>query len=199
MTFGKMKKIINKITLLLLILFFTAPAYALEAKKLKLIELLHLFAQQQQSTVDFEEEKYASYLDEPIKSSGYLQFSAPNKLYKFILKPEKISQKIDGNEMKINKENHITTINLNDYPELSIILRSIISLLSGNHSALKKDFKITFENKTSNWLLTLVPHDNNILRHVASIKMSGYKNKLTKIIITEPKNDRSITNLYNHR
>jgi len=197
-TMNQIKKQCEK-TLLLLIFFFTVPAHALDLNKLNLPELLQLFAQQQQSTVDFDEEKHASFLDKPIKSSGYLQFSAPNKLYKFILKPEQISQKINGNELVVHDANETHTINLDEHPEFSILLRSIISLLSGDHPALKKDFKIIYKNTPSGWTLSLFPHDSYILSYVESIKMFGNKNKLSKIIVTEPNNDRSITNLYNHR
>ena len=201
MTSGKMNLIKNilKKVFLLLTLITVLPAYALDANKLELADLLNLFSQQKQSTVDFSEEKHAFFLDQPIISSGQLQFFAPNKLYKFITKPEKISQKVDGNILEINKDNEIKTINLDEYPEFSIILRSIISLLSGDLAALKKDFKITFKNKLSDWTLSLAPHNSYVSGYVESIKMFGANNNLLKIIVTEPNNDHSITYLSNHR
>lgn len=211
MTSGMTKQIkkYHKQALLLLAFFFSVPAYALDVNKadvnkfdvtkMELPQLLALFAQQKQSTVDFNEEKHTFFLEQPIKSSGYLQFSAPDKLYKFIVTPEKISQKVNGNELKINNNNQTQIINMTDYPEFSIILRSIINVLSGNHSALKKDFKINYKNNNSGWTLSLLPHDSYVLSYVESIKMFGNKNKLSKIIVTEPNNDRSITHLYNHR
>jgi len=91
MTSGKMNqtKKHNIKASLLLSFFFIFPAHALErnkpdVNKPELSNILDLFAQNKQSTVDFKEEKHAFYLDEPIKSSGYLQFKSPNILYKFI-------------------------------------------------------------------------------------------------------------------
>jgi len=196
MTSGKMKKIKkhNIKAFIILSLFFTTPVHALE-----LIELLHLFSQEKQSTVDFIDEKYASFLDEPIKSSGYLKFIAPNKLQKVILKPEKISHKIDANELEIINASETRIINLDDHPEFSIILRATISVLAGDHSALKEDFKIVFEHKDSDWTLLLSPHDSYISGYVESIKMVGNKNKISKIIVTEPNHDQSISYLSNHR
>lgn len=196
MTSGKMKKIIkhNIKASIVFLMLFTDLAYALE-----LTELLHLFSQEKQSTVDFKNEKHTSFLDEPIISSGYLKFIAPNKLQKIILKPEKISQKIDGNELKIINENETNIINLDDYPEFSIILGATISVLSGNHSALKEDFKIIFDHKEAGWKLLLSPHDSYISGYVESIKMFGNKNKISKIVVTEPNHDQSITYLSNHR
>ena len=200
MTSGKMNhiKILNKTALLLLAFFFTVAANALEAT-LDLPELLHLFAQQKKSTVDFNEEKHAFFLEEPIKSSGYIEFSAPNQLNKFILEPEKISQKITDNILEIKNPGETHTINLDDHPEFSVLLRSIISVLSGDLASLKKDFKITFKNNLSGWSLLLSPHDSYISGYIESIKMFGNKNKLSKIVVTEPNNDRSITLLSNHR
>lgn len=201
MTSGKMNQIkkYNVIALLILNFFFITPSFAVGVKKLDLPELLNLFAQQKDSTVDFTEEKYAFYLDEPIKSSGYLQFSAPDKLYKFISEPEKISQKINGDTLEIINGDETHSISLNEHPEFSIILRSIISLLSGNYAALKKDFKINFDNQAENWTLLLSPHDSFISGYVESIQMVGKKNKISRIIVIEPNKDRSITHIYNHR
>ncbi len=200
MTFGTMNhiKTLNIIALLLSTFFFVLPAHALETK-LQLPELLHLFAQTKKSTVDFTEEKHAFFLEEPIKSSGYIEFSAPNKLNKFILKPEKISQKITDNILEIKNPNESHTINLDDHPEFSVLLQSIISVLSGDLASLKKDFKIIFTNDLSSWSLLLTPHDSYISGYIESIKMFGNKNKLSRIIVTEPNNDRSITHLSNHR
>ena len=200
MIFGTMNhlKKYNKITFLLLAFFFTVPVYAID-KELELPELLHLFAQQKKSTVDFNEEKHAFFLDEPIKSSGYIEFSAPHTLNKYILKPEKISQKIAGNILEIKNTDETHTIDLNDHPEFSILLKSIISVLAGDLVSLKKDFKINFTNNISDWSLLLTPHDSYIAGYIESVKMFGNKNKLSKIIVTEANKDRSITFLSNHR
>ena len=200
MIFGTMKhiKTLNIIALLLLTSFYSLSAHALEAK-LELPGLLHLFSQQKNSTVDFNEEKHAFFLDQPIKSAGYIEFSAPDKLNKFILKPEKISQKITGNILEIKTPDESHTIDLNDHPEFSVLLQSIISVLSGDLVSLKKDFKVAFTNNVSSWSLLLTPHDSYISGYIDSINMFGKKNKLFKIIVTEPNKDRSITFLSNHR
>lgn len=201
MTFGKMNQIKNTINkvFLLLICLNTVPAYALNANNTNLAELMQLFSQQKQSTVDFSEEKHASFLEEPIISSGHLEFSAPDKLYKFITKPDKITQKVEGNILEINDSNEVHSIDLNEHPEFAAILRSIISLLSGDLAALKKDFKLEFNTTPANWILLLKPHDSYVSGYIDSIKMFGEKNKLSKIIVTEPNNDQSVTYLSNHR
>ena len=199
MTSGKMNLIKNyKKVLILTFFLFSMHAHALETKN-GLVELLQQFAQQQQSTADFTEEKRTSFLRKPIISSGYLQFIAPNKLYKIIQQPENVSQKITGNELEIKERNKTHTIDLTEHPEFSVILRSIMSLLSGDHAALKKDFKMAFNKVKSLWTLKLIPHDSYIASYVDSIEMSGNKDKLTKIIVNETNKDRSITFIKNHR
>ena len=203
MTFGMMKKP-YKITLFIVTFFITTSAFALDvnkadAKSLDLTTLLQMFSQQQQSHVDFVEEKHAFYLDTPIKSSGYLTFSAPNKLSKFILKPEKVSQQITGDTLTINNGKKTHIVDLNEHPEFSIILRSLVSVLSGDQQALKKDFKVSFESQPDGWALSLRPHDSFVSSYVELIQMFGNKNIFNKMIVKEPNNDYSITRLSNHR
>ena len=206
MTFGTMNHINKqyKTALLIFSFFISFPALALDVKKADidisdLPKLLQIFSEKKQNKVDFKEEKHAFYLDEPIVSSGHLEFYAPNKLNKFIIAPEKVSQKIQGDTLTVNDGNKTHVVDLNDHPEFSIILRSIIHVLSGNHAALIKDFKIKFESKPSGWTLSLRPHDSFTASHVDSIQMFGEKNIFLKMIVKEPNNDYTLTTLYNHR
>lgn len=204
MIFGMMTQINKQSKLAVLILSFIIcfPAFALDEKKnhiSSLEKLLQEFSEKKQNEVDFKEEKHAFYLDEPIKSSGYLQFFAPNKLNKFINTPEKSSQKIDGDTLTVREGNKTHIVDLNDHPEFSIILRSIIHVLSGDHAALKKDFKIKFKSKPSGWTLSLRPYDSFTASNVDSIQMFGKRNVFLKMIVKEPNNDYTLTTLYNHR
>ena len=206
MTFGMMKKITKpyKFILIIVALFITLPAFALDVNNsggvnLDLAKLLNMFSQQKQSQVDFEEEKHAFYLETPIRSSGYLKYSAPNKLNKIILKPEKVTQEVVGDTLTINDGNETHIVDLTEHPEFSIILRSLISVLSGDQQALKKDFKVSFENQTNGWTLSLRPHDSFVSSYVELIQMFGNKNIFTKMIVKEPNNDYSVTLLSNHR
>ena len=193
---GKMKKI-NKL-LLVLVLFFNLPAHAAEIE-ISLAEVLTLFSQQKKSTVDFKEEKFTSFLKEPIVSSGQLEFIAPDRLAKFIIEPEKISNKIVGDELEIKSSHKTHTINLKEHPEFSVILTSIINVLSGNHEALKNDFTISFKGQLTSWELVLIPRDSFVHGYIDSIKMQGHTNKLSQIIVTEANKDYSITHISNHR
>lgn len=196
MTFGKMNKIYKLLSIL--VLLFNLPAHATEAET-SLIEILNLFSQQQKSTVDFKEEKYTSFLERPVVSKGQLEFIAPDRLAKYIIEPEKISNKISGDELEIKTAHQTHTINLKEHPEFSSVLTSIINVLSGNHDALKKDFTITFEGQLKSWELVLVPRDSFVHSYIDSIKMQGSHNKLSNIIVTEANKDYSVTHISNHR
>jgi len=196
MTSGKMNKI-NKL-LLIIVLLFSLPAHAAKVDA-SLTDVLNLFSQQQKSTVDFKEEKYTSFLEQPIVSIGQLEFIAPDKLAKYIVEPEKISNKISGDELKIKTAHETHTINLKDHPEFSAVLTSIINVLSGNHDALNNDFNISIKGPINSWQLVLVPRDSFVHGYIDSIKMQGNQNKLSKIIVTEANKDYSVTHISNHR
>ena len=57
---------------------------------------------------------------------------------------------------------------------------------------------MTFKSKAASWTLILNPHDSYISGYIESITMFGSKDKLMKIIVTEPNKDHSITHIYNH-
>lgn len=171
-----------------------ASVYALDIN-----DLFQSFSQQKESHVDFDEEKYAFYLAKPLRSSGQLQFTAPDKLYKLISKPEKISQKISGNVLQITQDNNTRTINLDNHPEFSAILGSLKNLLAGNLDALQKNYKLNIEGTRQSWKLHLLPRSEKLSGYIKFIDMHGNNNLLTKIIITESNNDYSVTHLYNHR
>lgn len=196
MTSGKMKQI-NKL-LLILVLLFNLPAHAAKMNT-SLIEVLNLFSQQKKSTVDFKEEKYASFLERPVVSTGQLEYIAPDRLAKYIVEPEKISNKISGDELEIKTAHETHTINLKEHPEFSAVLTSIINVLSGNHDALKNDFNISFKGQLNSWELVLVPRDSFVHGYIDSIKMQGSHNKLSNIIVTEANKDYSVTHITNHR
>ena len=191
------KQTINLIVFISVLL--SMSLHASNTNNLTLSQLLALFSQSKQSTVDFIEEKHAFFLEQPMTSSGYVEFISPNKLNKFITKPEVTSQKISDNELEIisGEQKHI--IDLNEHPEFSVILQSIISLLAGDHVTLQKTFKLKFNNSHMGWQLHLTPKDSYILGYVNSIQMFGSENKLTKLIITEANNDHTTTYFSNHR
>ncbi|MDH5599844.1 MAG: outer membrane lipoprotein carrier protein LolA [Gammaproteobacteria bacterium] len=200
MTSGKMNHI-NKFLVLLVLFFnlvFNMAAHATEHDS-TVAEVMNLFSQQKKSTVDFKEEKHTSFLEQPIISSGYLEFIAPDRLAKYITVPEKISNEINGNQLVIKTSSETHTINLKEHPEFSIILTSIINLLSGNYEALKNNFTIKFKGQVTSWELELLPRDSFIRGHIDSIGMHGNKNKLTKIMVTEANKDYSVTHISNHR
>lgn len=196
MIFGMINKIkkYNIITFSFLFFLFATPVYSLE-----LTELLQRFSKQEKSTADFIEEQQAFYLEEPLTSSGYLQFVAPDKLYKFILKPENISQKIEGDVLQVSSKSGTTTFVVDEYPEFSVVLNALVSFLSGDYIHLKNDFKIKFESMPQSWELLLLPRDSYIAAHVESIMLSGKGDNLNKIIITQPNKDSTITRIFNHR
>ncbi|MDH5394885.1 MAG: outer membrane lipoprotein carrier protein LolA [Gammaproteobacteria bacterium] len=193
------KKIVNYLTLLLLFFYYTLSAQAEESLPPEFTQFVQLFKQQNESTVDFKEEKYASYLDQPLRSSGEMHFSAPDKLSKLILKPEFTSQKISGDQLEIKTPSEVHNIDLKERPEFSVILRALIALLAGDQDFLQQNFKIKYNPLKTSWSLLLTPNDSYVAGYVESIKISGKMQKLVQIIITEPNNDKTITDLFNHR
>lgn len=151
-------------------------------------------------TARFTEYWYASYLEEAVKTTGYLHYIAPQKLIKNVTGSEPAEYVIDGDIMTIRREDESQTIDISNHPELGVGFYALRMILSGDREGLEKKFATQYRVDDSNpekWIITLVPNDKNLAREVTKIIVAGNNSYMKEINILYANGDKLVTQITN--
>lgn len=145
-------------------------------------------------TAKFKEERYISFLSEPLIASGNLRFQSPDFLYKHTETPKDERLVIFEDEVTITnvKEGLQRSFSLNDLPQLRGILDGIRYTLAGNLEGLNKSYELTLQGNQGNWQLHLTPKLQTMLKLIREIKIFGKGHNVFKMEIKESNDDRTV-------
>jgi len=143
--------------------------------------------------VQFEEIYISHFLTTPIKKSGRLSYTAPSRFEKHIVTPTEESFVID--EDTVQYEN-ITqgvnqTLSLQDFPPLQVLIKGLRSIFSGDLTTLQRYFQTELNGTHHQWVLTIVPLEEEIQESVKFIRLRGRGNQIKEIEIHESNGDHS--------
>jgi outer membrane lipoprotein-sorting protein len=172
-----------------LVFAITSPA-ALAAWDLQ--QLMDSLAQNRSSQASFVEKKNMAMLERPVESSGQLFYSAPDRLEKRTLKPKPESMVIDGGELLIERGRQKHRLQLQAYPELAAFIDSIRGTLAGDRQALERNYQLSLEGTAERWTLQLLPRDDKMLAVVQRIRITGARDQVRGIEITQADGDSSV-------
>ncbi|WP_411880019.1 LolA-related protein [Polaromonas sp. YR568] len=172
----------------LLALAVCSPA-ALAAWDLQ--QLMDTLAQSKSGRATFVEKKHIALLDRPVESSGELLYTAPDRLEKRTLKPKPESMLVNGGELLIERGRQKYQLQLQAYPELAAFIDSIRGTLAGDRGALERSYRLSLEGSAERWVLQLEPVDPKMQAVVQRIRISGVRNQVRGIDITQADGDSS--------
>jgi len=176
--------------LALALLFCTSQTVM--AAEIQLSDLMQLLAQTKQAKATFIEKKYIGIVDKPLESSGELSFTAPDKLEKRTLKPKLEALTLDGGSLTVDVPGkRRTTINLQDYPEVSAFVDSIRGTLAGDRTALERVYKLELSGSVEKWLLVLTPSQARLSKIITRIRMQGSRADIKTIEFDQADGDHS--------
>ena len=155
-------------------------------------QLMRSLAQTRIGHASFVEKKSIAILDKPVESSGELFYSAPDHLEKRTLKPKPESMVVHGNELLIERGRKKHRLQLQDYPELAAFLDSIRGTLAGDRKALERNYKLSLEGSAERWTLRLLPLDEKMQAVIQRIHISGVRDQVRSIAITQADGDSSV-------
>ncbi len=202
-----MKKELNRIhnvfgIVLLISALFVSPTEASEIKSpknsdqncvLELRELMLSFAQKKSKSARFKEEKFLSFLEQPLKSEGTLHFRAPDYLEKNITKPQKEQLVVENEIVKIvDQQGMSRTFSLDDYPPLKELLNGLRYTLLGKLESLEQYYELTLNGNCQQWNLILVPKSNSTMDFIERIIFLGEKDNIEKITWVETNGDFTV-------
>jgi len=154
-------------------------------------QLMDLLAQTKSGRATFVEKKHIALLDKPVESSGELLYTAPDRLEKRTLKPKPESMLVNGGELVIERGRQKYQLQLQAYPELAAFIDSIRGTLSGDRGALERSYRLSLEGSAERWTLQLQPIDPKMQAVVQRIRISGVRNQVRGIDISQADGDSS--------
>ncbi len=96
-------------------------------------------------TAQFIEFWHASYLKEPIKTTGQLQYRDPGILVKNVTGPEPAEYVVDGDIMTIHRDGEKQVVNISRHPELGAGFYALRKILDGDREGLEKNSRLNIK------------------------------------------------------
>ena len=173
----------------LLVVVLSAPSYAADWD---LDQLMSGLAQTRSGHARFIEKKSISILEQPVESSGDLLYTAPDRLEKRTLKPKPETMVVNGDNLQIERGRQKIQLQLQTYPELAAFIDSIRGTLAGDRKALERNYQLSLEGTAQGWTLRLVPVDSKMKQVVALIRITGVRDEIRSIHVTQVDGDSSV-------
>ena len=156
-------------------------------------------ASQSHKDTSFVEEKYSTFLDEPLVMAGKLKYRAPDTVIREQEAPDQIRFVITGNTVKISENGQSKTVKLDGLPSLFVLIDSLRAMLAGDYDRLKKYYDIKFSGSVSSWSMLLIPLANSSANssgaYIEKIIFAGEVDRINKIEIHEDDENWSVMQL----
>ena len=155
-------------------------------------QLMRGLGQIRSGHASFVEKKSIAMIDKPVESSGELFYSAPDHLEKRTLKPKAEFMTVVGGTLVIERGRQKYRLQLRDYPEVGVFIDSIRGTLAGDRKALERNYRLSLDGTAENWTVQLVPIDEKIQAVVRRIRITGERDAVRSIEITQADGDSSL-------
>ena len=180
--------------LLLAMALFAAPwlAMADQGAEWNLSTLMQALAQHQSGRASFVDTKTMAMLDAPIASSGELRFAAPDFLEMRTLKPKPQTIILLANQLTVELGGRSHQLNLDDHPDIAVLVNSIRATLNGDLNLLQRDYLVGLSGDAARWTLNLVPVDPRARQRVRAIRIEGHQGQVRSIAVLQTDGDHSL-------
>ena len=180
-------------TLLALVLFATPwLALASHAAAWNLDALMHALAQHKSGRASFVDTKTMAMLDAPIASSGELRFAAPDFLEIRTLKPKPQTIILLANQLTVELGGRSHQLNLDDHPDIAVLVNSIRATLNGDRKVLQRDYVVSLSGDATQWTLNLAPVAPLARERVRAIRIDGRQGQVRSIAVQQTDGDHSL-------
>ncbi len=156
-------------------------------------QLMQRFHAIRASHAHFVERRYLHLLSEPLKTSGTLAYTAPDKLEKVTLTPRHARLAVDGDQVTIDPgpEGERRTLALSAQPELAAVIASIRGTLAGDPAALERFYTVGLSGDERAWTLRLEPKSEALRKLVSTIVIAGSETAIHTVETRQGDGDRT--------
>lgn len=141
----------------------------------------------------FHETKQLALLAAPLVTEGTLYFAPPDRLARHTVKPAPSSVVVRGDRVTLRDENGTQTIDLGSSGVARQFVDNLGVLLRGDLAALRERYEIAYRAREDAWTLDLVPRSPELRRLVATIRVEGRDDVLTRMETREEGGDSTVT------
>lgn len=184
--------VIRSFVLVLIFACFVVPtARAAEVEK-----LMAAMAAVKHRVVSYKEEKQMEMLEESLHSEGRLEYIAPDKLIRSVMKPVEMRYIINSRQLIIDKGGKLQVRSLENLPLVRVFVESFRSVLAGDLDTLNKYYSITFSGDPPAWKLILQPKDKKLAVYVKKLELSGTGDDIQLYVVEDSNGDLTRMQLY---
>ncbi|MFO1269747.1 MAG: LolA-related protein [Rubrivivax sp.] len=169
-----------------------AAARAQAGKPFSIDALMVLLAQRGSGQARFTEERTVAGFEGPLRSSGLLSFTAPDRFSRETLEPRRERMEVAGNQIRLERGGRVRVLTLDAVPELVALVEGLRGTLSGNAALLRKHFELRLEGQARLWTLTLLPLDSTLASQVRQLQISGTQGDLRSVDMQMAGQQRSL-------
>jgi outer membrane lipoprotein-sorting protein len=157
-----------------------------------LTALTSLLAQRKSAEARFTEERFVSGLDNPLRASGTLSFTAPDRFARITLEPQAESMVVEGNSLTMKRGGRSRQMALDAVPEVTAVVEAVRGTFTGNAATLQKYFSTKVEGSAAKWTLTLTPREGRLAQQVREMQIAGQGSDLRSLTLWLSGGDRSL-------
>ena len=141
----------------------------------------------------FREQKQLAILQQPLVTTGTLQYRAPAYVRKQTLQPHQETYEIDGDWLTIETPTEgRRQFYLPGYPLLRAFAEAIRATLAGDLEALERYYQVQLQGQSAAWTLRLQPTNQEMAEHVSAILIRGQDERVLSVETLETGGDRSL-------
>lgn len=130
-------------------------------------------------SIEFVEYRFSKMLKTPLRAEGTLKYTANGELEREVSKPQREITRIDASTVRIEREDaKPRTVALSRVPELRVLLNSFTAILTGNTTALERDFNVSARESGTAWTVGLVPKDDKLAQRIPELTLQGMAQEL---------------------
>lgn len=172
------------------------PAAA-QSPRLDLRTLTGLLAQRRTAEARFTEERHVAGFDSPLRASGTLSFTAPDRFVRQVLEPRPESMSVQGNTIVLRRGGRSRQMTLDAVPELTALVEAMRGTLNGDAALLQRHFETRVDGDAGRWTLTLLPRDARLASQVREMQIAGQAGEIRSVGLWMSNGDRSLMLLDN--
>lgn len=154
--------------------------------------LAAVLAQRKSAEARFTEERTVSGLDSPLRASGTLSFTAPDRFVRTTTEPVAESMSVEGNQLVLKRSGRTRQMALDAIPEVTALVEAVRGTFTGQVAVLQKHFHTKLDGSAERWALTLTPRDARLAGQVRELQISGQGADLRSVALWMAGGDRSL-------